>query len=166
MTALLISSESLRNPVDVAELVVMDRDLTFDRLDDGELLAEVNGAWSNYRMWFGWQEDLGGMSLSCSFETKLPKPSLPRVYALLALANDKMWLGHFAVSLEENTVSFRHSIYTGENGGVSTEQVKALLDIAVQECERFFPAFQAVVWGGKSPAEAIEMALFETVAEA
>ena len=45
-------------------------------------------------------------------------------------------------------------------------QLRDLLDIAIQESERFYPAFQSVVWGGKSPAEALEIALFETIAEA
>ncbi|MGH6959444.1 MAG: YbjN domain-containing protein, partial [Dongiaceae bacterium] len=34
------------------------------------------------------------------------------------------------------------------------------------ECERFFPAFQFVLWGGKSPEEALAAAMLETVGEA
>jgi len=41
-----------------------------------------------------------------------------------------------------------------------------LIEIAITECERFYPAFQFVIWGGKSPAEAIAAAMLETVGEA
>lgn len=167
MTAALVKSDiTFSNPLDLAELVVMDRDWSFDRPDDGALVAEVQGAWCNYRIWFSWEEDLGGMTISCAFDTKLPKQLLPRVYMLLALVNDKLWLGHFAIDAEEANVAFRHSLLIREGVATTSEQLQDLLDIAVRECERFYPAFQSVVWGGKTPAESLEIALFETIAEA
>jgi hypothetical protein len=36
----------------------------------------------------------------------------------------------------------------------------------LSECERFYPAFQFVVWGGKSPAQAIASAMIDPVGEA
>jgi hypothetical protein len=36
----------------------------------------------------------------------------------------------------------------------------------MEECERFYPVFQFVLWGGKSPAEAISAALIDTAGEA
>lgn len=166
MTSVMISADTLPNPLDVAELVVMDRDWSFDRLDDGELIADVSGTWCNYRVWFNWQEEVGGLTLSCSFDTKLPKTALTKIYALLAMVNEKLWLGHFEINAEDSGVVFRHSLLIRDGAGTNAEQLRDLLDIAIQECERFYPAFQSAVWGGKSPAEALEIALFETIAEA
>ena len=39
--------------------------------------------------------------------------------------------------------------------GASAESLEDMIDIALTECERFYPAFQFVLWGGKSPAEAL-----------
>ena len=50
--------------------------------------------------------------------------------------------------------------------GASVEQLEDLVDIALNECERFYPAFQFVLWGGKSPTEAIDAAVIETAGEA
>lgn len=166
MTTTMIKSDVTHNPLDLAEWVIMDRDWVFDRPADGELVAEVNGVWCNYRMWFTWQEDCGGLALNCAIEGKLPKGSLPRVHSLLALINEKIWLGHFSLSSSENTICFRHSVLVRDGIGITTEHLQDLLDIAISECDRFYPAIQAAVWGGKSPAEAIEIALFETIAEA
>jgi len=44
--------------------------------------------------------------------------------------------------------------------------VEDLLDVTISECERFYPAFQFLVWGGKSPSEALDAAIIETVGEA
>ena len=42
----------------------------------------------------------------------------------------------------------------------------AALGCALDACERYFPAFQIVVWAGKSAREAMESAMFETSGEA
>ncbi len=43
---------------------------------------------------------------------------------------------------------------------------KTLIEAAIDECERFYPVFQFVLWADKSPAEAIAAALIETQGEA
>jgi hypothetical protein len=41
-----------------------------------------------------------------------------------------------------------------------------LVESAIDECERFYPVFQFVLWGGKTPAEAMAAAMTETQGEA
>jgi hypothetical protein len=41
-----------------------------------------------------------------------------------------------------------------------------LIETAVDEIDRFYPVFQFVLWGGKSPKEAIAAAMVETRGEA
>ena len=48
----------------------------------------------------------------------------------------------------------------------SAESLEDMVDIAITECERFYPAFQFVLWGGKSPADALQAAMLECVGEA
>ena len=61
-----------KNPLDLAEQLVSDRDWLFDRPVDEELVAEVTGSWCNFRIWFAWQEDLGALIFSCAYDTKIP----------------------------------------------------------------------------------------------
>ena len=49
---------------------------------------------------------------------------------------------------------------------LAAAQVERLLVTAIEACERYFQAFQFVVWAGKDAAEALEGVLFETVGEA
>ena len=51
--------------------------------------------------------------------------------------------------------AFRYAVLLRGIGAASSEQVEDLVDIAVSECERFYPAFQLVIWGGKPPEEAM-----------
>ena len=54
----------------------------------------------------------------------------------------------------------------GDEGTMSLDAAELLVESAIEECERFYPVFQFVLWGGKSPKEAIAAALIETHGEA
>ena len=105
-------------------------------------------------------------SSSCAFDVRVPERKLGRVYELLALINDRMWLGHFCLWADESLPMYRHAMPLRGAGGLAREQVEDVLEVAVSECERFYPAFQHLVWGGKGAAEAIAAAMVETVGEA
>ncbi len=154
------------NPIDLAEELIESRDWLCDRPVDEELLAEVSGAWCNYRIWFTWQPEFEVLSFSCAFDTKLPERNRKPVYPMLATINEKLWLGHFDICSEEGIITFRHSSLLRGNAGASIEQLEDLIDIAIAECDRFFPAFQSVIWGGNSCEQALEIALMEPAGEA
>ena len=90
------------------------------------------------------------------------------IYEALSLINEQLWLGHFEMWSGSGLVLFRHStiLDTREDEGLSLEQAEAIAEAAVEECERFYPVFQFVLWGGKSPGEAIAAALIDTHGEA
>ena len=46
------------------------------------------------------------------------------------------------------------------------DDVPAPLKAALEACERYYQAFQFVVWAGKTAREALDGALFETLGEA
>jgi hypothetical protein len=160
------TEEPTGNPLDLVEQVAIANEWPFQRQNDDELAAEISGHWCQYRMWFCWHPDLGVMHLSCALEMKVPANKREAIYALLAIANEKLWLGHFDLWSEENLPVFRHALLLREGISVSGELMEDLVDIAVTECERFYPAFQFVIWGGKSPLEALTAAMLETEGEA
>jgi hypothetical protein len=154
------------NPIDLVEEIVIANDWAHDRASEEELVVEISGRWCDYRLYFVWQEEISALHFSCGFDMKVSRGRRSAVYELLALANEKLWLGHFDLSAEENSPAFRHAVLLRGVSAASAEQVEDLVDIALSECERFYPAFQFVVWGGKSPAQAIASAMIDPVGEA
>jgi hypothetical protein len=61
---------------------------------------------------------------------------------------------------------YRHAVLLRGAPGASAESLEDMVDIAITECERFFPAFQFVLWGGKSASEALEAAMLDCAGEA
>ena len=49
---------------------------------------------------------------------------------------------------------------------MSLAAAELLVETAIDECERFYPVFQFVLWAGKTPQEAIAAALIDTQGEA
>ena len=169
MTAFLtdsFTSPATTNPLDIAEELIESRDWLCDRPMEEELLAEIAGHWCNYRVWFTWQPDLEVMMFSCAFDSKLPESGLKHIYPILAGINEKLWLGHFGVCSLEKTIMFRHAVLLRGGKGATAEQIEDLIDIAINECDRFYPAFQSVVWGGSSWEDALNIALMDTAGEA
>ncbi len=155
-----------QNPLDILEEMVSANDWVFDRASNEEMLVEVAGRWCNYRLFFFWQDEISAMQFSCQYDMKVPQAKYAAVYELLATINERMWLGHFDVDSDEHTPMFRHTTLLRGAQGASVEQLEDLVDIALTECERFYPAFQFVIWGGKSAPDAVSAAILDTVAEA
>jgi len=61
---------------------------------------------------------------------------------------------------------YRHALVLAGGLRASGRQCEALLSVALGACEKFFPAFQFVVWTGKSAREVLDVALLETEGEA
>ncbi|WP_149536016.1 type III secretion system chaperone family protein [Siccirubricoccus phaeus] len=158
--------EKATNPLDVLEQIVTANEWAFERRSDGEMAAEAPGKWCDYGLYFSWSPEISAMHFSCAFDLKVPPEGRAKLFELLALANEKLWLGHFGLESEEGVPVFRHSVLLRGAPGASAESLEDMVDIAITECERFFPAFQFVLWGGKAPAEALQAAMLDCVGEA
>jgi len=145
---------------------VDENDWDFDRPSDRELTVQVPGRWCDYSLYFAWNADIAAMHFTCAFDLRVPAGRRAQVHELLALINEKMWLGHFGMWDDEGLPMFRHALLLRGLREASSEQMEDLVDTAIIECDRFYPAFQYVVWGGKTAADAISASLIETVGEA
>ncbi len=154
------------NPLDLVERMVSANDWAFDRRSDDEMAVEVPGKWCDYSLYFAWRQDIGALHFTCAFDMRVQAQRRREMHELLGQVNERMWLGHFALWADEGVPMFRHAVLLRGLGGASMELLEDLVDIALTECERFYPAFQFAIWGGKSPDEAIQAALLDTVGEA
>ena len=159
-------SDLAANPLDVVEQIVAANDWLCDRRSESEMAAEAPGRWCDYGLYFSGSNEISAMHFTCAFDLKVPERRRAALYELLALANDRLWIGHFGLDATDGMPVFRHSVLLRGAPGASAESLEDMVDIAISECERFFPAFQFVLWGGKPPAEALQAAMLECVGEA
>lgn len=149
------------NPIDVIEEVVSTEEWPFDRAGDDELSMTIGGAWCDYHITFNWRADLEALHMACAFDQRVSEEKKAEVYALLAMINEQMWVGHFDLWSEEGVVLFRHAQMMNGGARPTSQQIEALLHLSMEVCERYFPAFQFVLWAGKSAGEAMAACAFE-----
>ena len=160
------SNSTVSHPLDVVERIVDENDWISDRRGDREMAVQAPGRWCDYSLYFSWNEDAGAVHFTCAFDLRVPTERRDVVHELLALANEKVFLGHFGVWEEEGLPMYRHALLLRGSKGPTLEQVEDLVDAAIMECERFYPAFQYVLWGGRTAREAVDAAMVDTVGEA
>jgi len=146
------------NPLDDLEILFRANDWRFDRAGEGELVTETPGNWCDHRLSFIWRPELQALSLVCGFGVRPPEARRADLALLLARVNARMWIGHFVLDGEDGGLAYRYTLPFGRamaEDGVMQD----MLDVAVAECERFYPAFQLLLWGGRSPEQALAEAL-------
>ena len=166
MTQLHIESSRTEHPLDVVERLAGLRDWIFDRADTDEMSVSVSGRWTDYHIAFTLIEDVEAVHVACAFDLKVPERRRTEVLQLIGLVNEQLWVGHFDVWSAENVVMFRHALLLAGGAEPTDAQCEMLLKSAVEACERYFQAFQFVIWAGKTAREALDSVLFETEGEA
>lgn len=154
------------NPLDVVERIASVNDWTFERAGDDEINILIKGRWNDYQVSFTWMGELEALHLACAFDIKVAERRRAEVQQLIAHMNEQMWIGHFDLWSDDGLVMFRHALVLTGGIEATDDQCKAVLGTAIDTCERYFPAFQFVLWAGKSAREALDAAMFETSGEA
>ncbi len=167
MTTISLAAEQpTQHPLDVIERIVDDNDWICDRRSDQEMAVQVPGRWCDYSMFFAWNDMADAMHFTCAFDMRVPSESRDSVHQLLIMINEKLWLGHFGIWDDEGLPMYRHALPLRGTAGPSHGQMEDMVETAIMECERFYPAFQYTIWGGKNPADSLAAAMVDTVGEA
>ena len=69
---------------------------------------------------------------------------------LIAGINEQLWIGHFDIWTHTGMIMYRQALVLPNGLTASTAQCEAMLVGAIHACERYYPAFQFVVWAGKT----------------
>jgi hypothetical protein len=154
------------NPVDVVERLATTHDWSFSRASDDEVTILVTGQWSDYQVSFTWMPDVEALHVACSFALKIPERRRGEAIELCALINQQLWVGHLDAWLNDGIIMFRHAIVLTAGIAATDAQCEAVLNIALDTCERHYQGFQFVVWAGRKPREALDSIMFETSGQA
>ncbi len=146
-------------PIDLAEDLAENNDWEFDRVDDDQINFVVAGQWRHYAVTLVMSHADETLRLLCSFDLNPPKIRHAALRELIGLANDRCWTGSFSHCPGLSAVVFRYGLLLCEGAMATMEQVDAIVTRSVATCEQYYPAFQLTCRAGKSPDEALELAI-------
>ena len=154
------------HPIDIVETLANDNAWEFDRIADDQIAMVVDGLWRTYSItlaWSGYDETLG---LICSFDLDPPEEKLPALYELLNAVNDQCWAGSFTYWAEQKMMVYRYGLMLAGASDPSPEQIDTMIGAAVFNAERYYPALQLLIWGDKTPKQALQVAIAQAYGHA
>jgi hypothetical protein len=154
------------DPIDIVESLAEHHDWEFDRVAEDQIAMSVQGQWRTYSLTLAWAPQDESLRLVCTFDMDPPAGRRPELYEVLNAANDRCWLGAFTWWEEAKLMVYRYALSLSGNQIAAPEQIDRMIDAAIRNAERFYPAFQLVCWGDQSPKEAIEVAIAEAYGRA
>jgi hypothetical protein len=158
--------DSRNNPLAVVEDIAADNNWAFERSGEDEVTIVSKGDWTDYQLSFTWMAEIEALHLACAFDMKIPTARRGEVQRLIAAVNEQLWVGHFDIWTHTGMIMYRQALLLPGGLTASAAQCESMLVGAIHACERYYPAFQFVVWAGKNAAEAMSAAMFDTEGEA
>lgn len=153
-------------PVDMLAALFDARGWAYESVSHTEMSGEIQGSWTKYQLRGIWRTEDNVLQLICLPDIRIADEKRVAAYELLSLVNEQMWLGHFDMWSNGGILLYRNGSVLGDDGLLSIAQAQQLVETAIEECDRFYPAFQFVLWGDKSPRDALDNALVDAAGEA
>jgi hypothetical protein len=147
------------HPIDIVETLAEHHAWDFDRVGDDQIAMAIEAQWRTYSITLAWSPYDETLRMVCSFEMEPPKDRLPALFETLNAANDKCWAGAFTLWQEQNLMVYKYGLVLTGGEVAGAAQINQLVDVAVSNCERFYPAFQLVCWGDETPEAAMRVAI-------
>ena len=150
-----IQAKPIYNPIDAVESMFQNKSVEFERRSSTEVVAEVEGKWDNMLLFFAWEEHLHCLHISCLMNIDSSASDTGKIFELLALINEDLWLGHFSYWNERKMPMFKHSLIVNPEEGDFFSRLEQVVSIAVSECEHMYPVFKAVLTQNMSPRQVL-----------
>ncbi|TDL76038.1 diacylglyceryl transferase [Palleronia sediminis] len=154
------------DPIDIVEHLAEFREWEFDRVADDQIAMAVEGMWRTYSLTLAAAEPDETLRLICTFEMRPPEERHPALYETVNAANDQCWLGAFTYWAEQGLMVYRYALTLSGGQFAAAEQIERMIAAAIGNAERFYPAFQLTAWGGRAPADAMQVAMAEAYGRA
>ena len=153
-------------PVDMLASLFEARGWPYEFVSEDEISGQVQGSWANYQLRGIWRSEDNVLQLLCLPDIRVADDKKQAMFEVLGMVNEQLWLGHFDIWSNGQVLLYRHGLMLGDEGLLSIAQAQTVIEVAVEECDRFYPAFQFILWGDKSPADALAAALVDAAGEA
>ena len=155
-------------PIDMLETYYSALGWAYERNGEDEIVSSFQGSWTQYELRAIWRAEDQVLQFLALPDVRVAPEKRAATYETIGLINEQLWLGHFEMWTSSGMVLFRHAALLDTQGDsiLTLDQAETLIETAIDECERFYPVFQFVLWSDKTPAEAIAAAMIDTQGEA
>ncbi|MDT7934119.1 MAG: YbjN domain-containing protein [Sphingomonadaceae bacterium] len=160
-------------PIDILEAHFTRSGWACERHGDEEIVASVECAWGTYELRALWRDEDSVLQVVALTGLSVPEERRAAAYELAGRVNEQLWLGHFDLWSNDGQLLFRHAAVLPRgreedeaDASLDPAEAEALIDAALDECDRYYPAFQFVIGGAHDARQALAAALIDVAGEA
>ena len=154
------------HPIDIVEHIAEHHEWDFDRMGDDQIAMAVAGQWRTYSLTLAWSGYDETLRMVCTFEMEPPDEKKAALFELLNNVNDQCWAGAFTYWEQPKLMVYRYGLVLAGGQVASAEQIDTMINAAVLSAERYYPAMQLLIWGDKTPEQAMQAAIAEAYGRA
>lgn len=154
------------HPIDIVETLAASHEWEFERVADDQISMAVEGQWRTYSITLAWSDYDETLRMVCTFEMEPPSEKIPQLYHAINAINEQCWAGAFSYWEDQKLMVYRYGLVLSGGQYATLEQIDTIVNTAVQNAERYYPAFQLVVWGDRTPKDALQIAIAQTYGRA
>lgn len=154
------------NPISLIASYFEEQSWHFEQFNSNELLLDIAGEWCRYRFYFSFIPERQFFYVTARIELPLPANGKDHYSFLLQVSNEAMRVGHVDMCPETNKPVWRFLLPLRGANNITLGQLADVLEEALYECDKIYPAFQLFVWGGYKADEAVASVLFPVMGSA
>ena len=154
------------HPIDIVEHLATHHEWDFDRIADDQIAMAVEGQWRTYSITLAWSAYDETLRMVCTFEMEPPAERMAALYELLNMINDQCWAGAFTYWPEQKLMVYRYGLVLAGGQVACPDQIDTMIGAAVMSAERYYPALQLLIWGDRTPSDALQVAIAEAYGRA
>lgn len=155
------------NPLDLIEDLSREKTWLYTRFDEETLDLVLPGQKTKYDASMEWQGEFSALVIAVIMPIKMQDEHMQVTAEALEKINQNLWLGHFDLSGQGKSATFRHTLLLrGVPANIAIDLIADIFDLAVAECNRFYSTFQLARLGDGRLHDDLHAAVLETVGEA
>lgn len=152
------------HPLAVFERICLAEHYESERVSDDQLHITVTSLWSHHDLSLSFDKESEQIQLFMAFEGRIPSGRTDDMCRLMSLINERLSVGHFDFWHKNGTLVYRSAMSLRGGARLKTEQAQDMIALAIDAAQRGYPATQYVLWGGKTPEDALTTALVDLAA--
>tara|TARA_R110002124_G_scaffold64985_2_gene177293 strand:- start:103279 stop:103785 length:507 start_codon:yes stop_codon:yes gene_type:complete len=126
-----------QNPLETVETILEAQEWQFERLSEDQILVEVSGQNGEYKLQLNWQEKMSALQITVQTDICYSSYQYTEAASIIAGINSKLWMGHFELSAEQLSPTFRYTCFlrglTSFNG---SDYLAEIIEVALCESEK------------------------------
>lgn len=152
------------HPIDLDAELAHRTGWSVKSVEDNVVELVTEGEWRTYVLTAAWINAKAAFQISGGFELKAPARRLEAAHKAVRLYNEGLQFGSFTYDGE--FARFRYALALCPSEGPPPMSLGWLVDLAVEACDRLYPALRVTASTDRSPESAVKVATMEPMGSA